>query len=486
VGASLVDRKQQRLFEQARSLYRSGAHGPAEEAYGKALQIQPPNAGGWAEFGGFMLLLNRVEEAGEACRKALRIDPLNSLAQLNSAQVWMRLGRLNEAEEMCWQALSSRPGAIEVSLALSECLIKKGELPRAREVIEDLLKREPEHLAARNKLSELFYRLGRWDELRKEMERRLERFTGITTALDRACLNLRFGDMPLGWDQYEARWQVPDYATQQLHFTQPRWGGETFVGKTLLLYWEQGFGDTLMFVRYAPLVKARGGRVLLVAQARVANLVATCPGLDEVIVHGDPIPPFDLHLPLMSLPGVFRTNLESIPGDIPYLHAPAQVPHRAAIAEALCGSAGKTRIGLVWAGNTTHRNDAKRSVPAKAFSALAELPDTEWFSFQVGREEAPPLSDITDLEPLLEDFSDTAFALHGMDLVISVDTAVAHLAGAMGIPTLLLLPTLPDWRWMMGRPDSPWYPTMRIYRQSVGEDWRSVIQRIYSDLTPDV
>lgn len=472
-------------FEKARSLYRLGKSEEALDAYRSALTIQPGSVGGWAEYGGLLLILNRVEEAGDACNRALRMDPTHSLAQLNSAYVLIRQGRLVDAEGSCWRALVLRPGAIDICLALSECLMKRGELDQAQRVVEGVIERAPDNLPARNLLGELFLRQGNWGWIRKEMERRLDTCTGITSALDRACLNLRFGDMPLGWEQYESRWQVPDYSAQQLHFPQPRWDGESFVGKTLLLYWEQGFGDTLMFVRYAPLVKALGGRVLLVAQARVADLVATCPGIDEVIAYGEPIPPFDIHLPLLSLPWIFRTGLNSIPASIPYLKAPKQVPNQEAITRTLAVSEGKIRVGLVWAGNTTHKNDGKRSIPPKALIPLAALPEIAWYSFQVDRQDEPPLPGIVPMEPLLSSFSDTAYALSGMDLVITVDTAVAHLAGAMGIPTFLLISSLPDWRWMMGRKDSPWYPTMRIYRQPTPGDWDGVIQEVVADLSAD-
>jgi hypothetical protein len=472
-------------FEKARNLYRAGKGESALEVYRRALVIQPRSIGGWAEYGGLLLILNRVEEAGDACQRALQLDPTHPLALLNSAYVAMRQGQWGAAEKICRRALVLKPGAIDISLALSECLMKSGELDRAQKVVEEVIEREPHSLPARNLLGELFLRQGNWGEIRKEMERRLDTFTGITSALDRACLNLRFGDMPLGWEQYESRWQVPDYSAQQLHFPQPRWDGGSFVGKTLLLYWEQGFGDTLMFVRYAPQVKALGGKVLLVAQARVADLVATCPGIDAVIAHGDPIPPFDVHLPLLSLPWIFHTGLNSIPATIPYLKAPKQIPHQGAITRTLAVSEGKIRVGLVWAGNTTHKNDGKRSIPPRVLSPLAALPEIAWYSFQVDRQDEPPFPGIVSLEPLLSDFSDTAYALSSMDLVITVDTAVAHLAGAMGIPTFLLISSLPDWRWMMGRKDSPWYPTMRIYRQPTPGDWNGVIREVLADLTGD-
>lgn len=296
---------------------------------------------------------------------------------------------------------------------------------------------------------------------------------------DASLLN---GDLPLGWDQYEARFQVPGLITPERHFTHPRWDGKPFPGKTLLLHYEQGLGDTLMFVRYAPRAKAMGGTVLLAAQAPLADLVATCPGIDEVIPKGTPPPPFDVHMPLLSLPWVFRTDLASIPAEIPYLKVPARVPNRQAITDCLALSEGRIRVGLAWKGSGDHPRDLERSIPPEGLVPLAALPQVAWHSFQREDGLEAPFSGIRSLGPLLSNFSDTACALSAMDLVITVDTAVAHLAGAMGIPVLLLVTFLPDWRWMLERDDSPWYPTMRIYRQATPGDWEGVIRRVVADL----
>lgn len=477
-----MDQDQLAHFEKARKLYRAGTIEPALQAYRHALAIQPESSGGWAEFGGLLLVLGRVEEAETACQRAMRIEPTNPLAELNFAQLLIRQGRLEAAEGVCRRALTERPGSLDIRLTLAECLIQQRDLDQAQRLLREVLEQEPESRTARNLLGEIFLRQGNWDEIRAEMERRVDKFNGITAEFERACLNLRFGEMPEGWRQYESRWQVPAFADLQQHFDRPRWEGESFAGRTLLLYWEQGFGDTLMFVRYAPQVKARGGRVLLAAQEPLADMVATCAGIDEVIAHGSPIPSFDLQLPLLSLPWIFRTDLASIPAEIPYLALPEHIPNRDGLARLLAASEGHVRVGLVWGGNSDHKNDAKRSISPEVFHPLASLPEIAWYSFQVGRTDEPPFPAITPLGPLLQNFSDTAYALSSMDLVITVDTAVAHLAGALGIPTFLLISSFPDWRWMMGREDSPWYPTMRIYRQPAIGDWDGVVQSILADL----
>ncbi len=299
---------------------------------------------------------------------------------------------------------------------------------------------------------------------------------------ERGYLSLLFGEMPKGWDQYESRLRIPGKVKPKRAFAQPRWQGELFPGRTLLLHFEQGFGDTFMFARYAPMVKALGGRVILLAQKPLADVIATCVGFDEVIAEGAPLPDFDLQLPLPSLPHVFRTELGTIPAAIPYLDVPERVPNRDRIARALVASQGKLRIGCAWAGSPNHARDKERSIPRKALEPLGAIPGAAWHSFQFGVLADAPLPGIVPLAPALQSFSDTAYALSGMDLVITVDTALAHLAGAMGIPTLLLVHFQPDFRWMLYREDSPWYPTLRIYRQSIPGDWNSVIQEVLGDL----
>lgn len=373
----------------------------------------------------------------------------------------------------------------QVFLDLARRHTREGRLAEARALLSQLLALEPAHQSASDLMVHILIRSGDYGALRSEMERRLAADPSFEhVELERSLQSLLLGDMPLGWKQYEARWELPGLGKAMQGFTQPRWEGEPFPGRSLLLHWEQGLGDTLMFVRYAPMVKALGGRVLVAAQAPLADLVATCPGVDEVIPEGAPIPPFDLLLPLMSLPRVFSTGLATIPSEVPYLDVPRQVPNRKALAEALALGEGRARIGVAWAGSSDYSNDANRSMPGEALAPLGALTGVAWYSFQFDKPPAP-LPGIISLQPLLQNFSDTAYALSGMDLVITVDTVLAHLAGAMGVPTLLLLPSFPDWRWMLGRDDSPWYPSIHIYRQVRAGDWANVIQRVLADLVQE-
>jgi tetratricopeptide (TPR) repeat protein len=496
-------------FEEARGLDLAGEHVQALEAYRAALEVHPEAAAGWADYGGLLSATGHLEASLEACHRALHLDPNLGAARINLGHALMEQGALGEAEGQFRRVLAREPRCLDARLALSRCLIRKQDLPGAREVLEKALAHDPSNSAVKYWHGRVLYlqtletaliqeptslethdlacnlllQEARWEEVSEEIARRQALVPDCPwAAFRRGHLDLLFARMPEGWLGYEARLRAPGLMRVERPFTQPRWGGKPFPGRTLLLHWEQGFGDTLMFVRYAPLVKALGGRVILLVQPALARLVATCPGIDEVISEGAPLPPFDLHLHLLSLPAILRTDLASIPREVPYLDVPEGVPHREPLAEALATAEGATRVGLVWAGNPTHKYDAIRSIPVAALQPLADLPGVVWFSFQVGMSEPPDLPGLVSLAPLLGDFSDTAYALSGMDLVITVDTAVAHLAGALGIPTLLLLCSSPDFRWMLQREDSPWYPSLRIYRQHTQGDWKAVIAQVVHEL----
>jgi hypothetical protein len=377
------------------------------------------------------------------------------------------------------------PAEVEVLLAFTGRLLEQGDLKAARSLLEKLLNEDPGNLVAHEVLVQVHLLAGSPALAHKEQTRRalfLAGMSGPRADCVWAHATLLYGEMPRGWDLYEARLAAPGLTMPERHFTHPRWDGEPFPGKALLLHYEQGLGDTLMFVRYASRVKALGGRVILAAQGPLADLVATCPGIDEVIPKGGPVPPFDLHFPLLSLPWLFRTDLASIPAEIPYLRVPSHVPNRQGLLDRLAQGEGRIRVGLAWKGSGDHPRDAQRSIPAATLSPLAVLPGVAWYSFQREDDLVDPFPGILPLGHLLSTFSDTALALQAMDLLITVDTAVAHLAGALGIPTLLLVTNIPDWRWLMDRDDSPWYPTFHIYRQQTPGDWPEVIQRLVSDL----
>ncbi len=475
-----------KLLARAHALDRAGRGPEALAAYREYLALEPRHGDVWADYAGQLLVLRQSQEAEAACGKALALDPRNLSARINLGCVHMQEGQWEAAFGQFRAVLAVDSKRVDARRALAECLLKAGRQDLAEQELARVIRQDPRSLEAHQLLGHIFYSQGRWGDFQTEIDR--------YRALDPSCtylefeqgfLDLLFGRMPQGWKGHEARLRIPGLVGPVRTFSQPAWQGESFAGKTLLLCYEQGLGDTLMFIRYAPRVKALGGQVILEAQPSLAAVAATCPGVDRVIPRGEPLPTFDLHASLLSLPWLFRTELSSIPAEIPYLDVPPQVPNRQVLSELLALTQGRIRIGLVWAGNPGHKRDGERSIPAATLAPLAALPGVAWFSFQLGRTDAPPLPDLVRLGPLLSDFSDTTYALSGMDLVITVDTALAHLSGALGIPTLLLLTFQPDWRWMLDREDSPWYPSLHLYRQPEAGDWDSVIRRLVDDLAPE-
>jgi hypothetical protein len=297
---------------------------------------------------------------------------------------------------------------------------------------------------------------------------------------NRAHMLLRFGRMAEAWPELEARIALdPDDETYARHAAIRRWAGEPLDGRTILLTHEQGSGDTIQFIRYAALVAGRGGRVVLDIQQPLERLIATLSGGHCLAAPGDTP---ELHCPLMSLPGLFGTTIETIPATIPYLSAE---PTAAAAWAARIGSHGPgLRVGLVWAGNPHHPDDRMRSIPFAAFAPLLAMPGLRWFSLQVGPRaaDASGLDSITDLSPGLTDFAETAAAMAALHLIIAVDTSSAHLAGALGHPVWLLLPLNADWRWLIDEETSPWYPTMRLFRQDSRRSWHPVLERVATEL----
>jgi tetratricopeptide (TPR) repeat protein len=292
-----------------------------------------------------------------------------------------------------------------------------------------------------------------------------------------AHCHLLTGDFQRGWLEYE--WRLTKNQIKLPLISSPRWDGRPLEGKTIILLAEQGAGDMIQFVRYAEYVKAKHGNVILVCSPNLARLAANCKGTDRVVAMGSGGEILhDFHVPLMSLPGIFQTTLNTIPSAVPYLHPPKEAVKTAK--EILADYKNTLRVGLVWKGST------QKSLMLNQFKELLGIPRIKIFSLQKGQ----PVSEleyftpgsITDLGQSFEDFADTAAAIEELDLVISVDTAVTHLAGALGKPVWTLLPFAPDWRWMLNREDSPWYPTMRLFRQPVPGDWASVIKRVSEEL----
>jgi hypothetical protein len=296
-------------------------------------------------------------------------------------------------------------------------------------------------------------------------------------------IHLTQGNFRVGWSEYEDRRGTPQFLRDRRTFSQPLWKGEPLEGSRILLYAEQGLGDTLHFVRYVPLVAARGGKVVLEVPSRLHRLLASTSGAVEVIRHGEAIPEVDWQCPLLSLPLAFGTELNTIPAKIPYIYAdPLQVE---AWRQRLPGN--PLRIGLVWGGSPLHPHDARRSIALEHLAPLTHLEGATFCSLQAGEpaeqvKQLGPRIHLIDLQDEQKDFADTAAIIANLDLVISIDTSVAHLAGAMGKPVWILLNSSADWRWLLEREDCPWYPTVRLFRQPTPGNWQDVVARVDREL----
>jgi hypothetical protein len=302
---------------------------------------------------------------------------------------------------------------------------------------------------------------------------------------NRGLLHLQQGRYAEGWPGYEWRWQVAHLSVsrQRRPFSQPLWlGREDLAGKTILLHAEQGLGDTLQFCRYADMVAARGARVILEVPPALLELMRTLAGPAEVLARGAALPPFDVHCPLMSLPLAFGTTLATVPAPASYLRADAA---KAAAWDGLLGPGDRLRVGVAWRGSQAHKDDDRRSIDFAVFAG-ALSPACEFVSLQDRHrpEDAALLaaSPVRDYGSRLADFSDTAALCAAVDLVITVDTSIAHLAGALGKPVWILLAANADWRWLLGRTDSPWYPSARLIRQQPGESWAAVLADVRAGL----
>ena len=286
------------------------------------------------------------------------------------------------------------------------------------------------------------------------------------------------GDFERGWTEYEWRREAPAAKLTGRHFPQPRWLGEDISGKTILLHSEQGLGDSIQFCRYVPLVAARGARVLVEVERPLCELMKGLAGTAQVIAKGEPLPNFDIQCPLPSLPLAFKTRLETIPSTAPYLRVPRQALEHWS---GLLGPKRRLRIGLAWAGNAKHVRDRERSMRLRDLLPLLDI-EASFVSLQKelrsGETEMLESCDMLQFGKDLGDFSDTAALISQLDLVISVDTSVAHLAGALGKPVWILLTRAPDWRWLLNREDSPWYPAARLFRQSDSREWSSVVAQV--------
>ena len=435
------------LTARGEALLRQRKEREAEVVFRTVIKRWPNEWVGYNGLGVVLYGMGKSDEAASLYEKAANMagdhpGPWNNLGYARISQ-----GNIQEAIRCYEKALSIRPDFADAHNNIGNAYLAKLDLDMAMRCYDKALFFQPDHSD------------GHWN---------------------RALLKLLLGDYDRGWLEYEWRWlKFPEV---RRYFDRPLWDGFDINGKTILLHAEQGFGDTIQFVRFAQAVSEKGATVNLECQPQLAPLLQHIPGVARTITRGDPLPPFDFHCPLLSLPRALGLTLENIPNQVPYLQVDQNLARR--WKNRLKEHENQLKIGIVWAGARTHRRDPERSISLDAFAPLAAIPGVRLFSLQKDastqtRSDFPLIDHTADVH----DFADTAAFILNLDLVIGVDTAVVHLAGALGKKVWTLLPYSPDWRWLLHRDDSPWYPTLRLFRQPNPSDWAGTVAQVAHELT---
>ena len=507
-------------YNLSNALRERGQLDEAIAACGQAIALSPNYPDAQLNLGNLLKSKGQLDEAIAALRHAVVLQPADPKAHSNLGNALCDQGLLDEAIAAHREAISLKPDYPEAHYNLGTALNDKGQLDEAVEAYRQAIALTANFPAAHNNLGIVLNERGQLDEAVAAFRQAIvlkpdfpDAHNNLGFALkDKGCLEeaieagqravalrpnypqahfnlgimlLVQGNFTDGWREYEWRWRTRDFIPSQRDFSQPQWDGRPLEGRTLLLHAEQGFGDTLQFIRYLPLVAQRGARLVVECQEALQRLLQTMSADWTVVARGRPLPAFDVQCPLLSLPHLFATDQANIPQDVPYLHADAAEAD--VWRERLAGHTSSLKVGLVWAGSPTHRNDRNRSMKLASLTPLARVPGVRFVSLQKGEAAAeakspPEGMELLDAGPELKDFADSAALIATLDLVIAVDTSVVHLAGALGKPVWVLLPFAPDWRWLLNRDDSPWYPTMRLFRQQRRTEWESVVATIREEL----
>ena len=486
IGATTVSRTPtpRELFDLGLAFNARKQHQKAFESFDLAIQLQPDFFEAHGNRGAMLAALGRHQDAIESYRNTLAIEPNFADAHCNLGSALTHLQRYDEALASLDRALALRPNNSDALYNRGNALKPLKRFEEALASYDCAIALQPDHADAHNNRGQVLRELERYDEALASYDRALAlRPQHIMAHCNAAALRLLAGNFERGWVHYEWRWMKNSVIPLKRKFSQPAWDGrDPIAGKTILVHSEQGLGDTIQFCRYEPLLATRGARVIFEVQKTLQTLMTSLGDAPQIVPKGDSLPVFDLHCPLVSLPFAFETRLETIPSATGYLFAPAQ---RLATWQSRLQGQRHPRIGLVWSGNPGHERDRERSVGLREFLPLLDALGAEatFVSLQkdVRPEDAAFLearADILDYGNALEDFADTAALISQLDLVIAVDTSVAHLAGALGKPAWILLTYFPDWRWLLGRDDSPWYPTARLFRQDESRTWGGVIVRV--------
>lgn len=451
----------QELLNQAWINHQRGDIAGAKQVYASVVQKEPNNAVAWCYLGIALHDQRQFAEAVAAYERAIALQPKFPIALNNMGNSLRYLGRVDEADASFQKAIDLQPGYFNAYRNRGTLHAWTGRIDLAFQYYYEAMKLQPED-------AELHRNLG--------------------------VIHLLQGNFPEGWKEYRYRWKCKEAI--QHRYTQPKWTGQNIQGKTILLYGEQGLGDAIHFIRFAKVLKDLGAKPIVHLQPQLVALFQGCPGIDAIIPNTWAVEqPFDYHCSLIDVADVLSINATNIPANVPYLRSPENLVGywKRQLQQRL--PANRLRIGLVWQGNPDHQADMFRSFPLACLEPLSDLPDVELVSLQFGRGSeqidawrgSRPIHRLPDdLDKSSGAFMDTAAILHHLDWIVTSDTSMAHLAGALGRPTRLILGFTPDWRWLLDRSDSPWYPTMKLFRQTQIGEWTSVAQAVRDDLAREI
>ncbi|HUG70243.1 MAG TPA: DUF6165 family protein [Pirellulaceae bacterium] len=464
--------------------HQAGDFRNAEHIYRQVIAVSSADANAWCFLGMACHDQSRFDEAVEAYRKALDLQPNFPIVFSNLGNTLKQQGKLEEAEASCREALRLKPDYSTAFNNLGVALVAQGRLVEASESFERALALMPNDAVTHSNLSAALVRQGKYAEAEANSKQALSLNPNYAEAhKNQGIVWLLLGDFERGWPEYEWRWHCP--GVKMPAYSAPLWQGEPLDGRTILLHHEQGLGDTLQFVRYAAVLKQQGaGRVVVKTQKPLMKLLASGEGIDELVCDDASLPRFDTHVPMLSVPGILKTTFDTIPGQVPYIHPD---PELAAKWKQRLAEYDGFKIGISWQGSPDFHADAQRSIPLRHFAKLAAVPGIRLFNFQkgFGTEQLDALNGEfevvrfgDELDGNAGPFMDTAAIMRNLDLVIAPDTSIIHLAGALGVPAWIALSISPDWRWFLDREDSPWYPTVRLFRQQTLGDWDDVFTRM--------
>ena len=457
----------------------------AAECFDSAIALDPSNPYYFGDRGNALLEAGLLDRALCDYSEVISLDPRDAQAYWSRGNALLALGRMEDAIADFDRAIALAPTSPAAYLNRGNALLKKQQPLQALESFNRAIELQPHYPMALSNRSAALKHLHRLDEALLSCEEALRQDPGHTDAQwNRALILLVQGDLFRGFMDYQVRWNTSTFEPIRRNFAQPIWlGSQDIQGKRLLIHNEQGFGDSIQFSRFVTLAHQEGAEVVYEVEPALHDLMCSLAGVHTLVRQGDQLPHFDYYCPVMSLPVAFGTTLETVPRDSPYLFSSAS---KRQLWEKRLGTKLKIRVGLAWSGSTTHQADQLRSIALAEFMQ-ALPPDIEYVSLQkdVRDGDRAALTNFPGLRHFgdeIRDFSDTAALCDLMDVVIAVDTSVAHLAGALGVKTWVLLPHFPDWRWLMGRSDSPWYPTMQLFRQETAGEWAPALAAVRQQL----